>query len=279
MGCSKHGRRPCGEGLMGRKYVLDRAVDFTKPSVARMYDFYLDGHDNYPADRKACGELLQRAPARALAHTQRRFLRRAVRHLAQHHGIRQFLDIGCGFPTGTEVHHIAQDITADARVAYVDKDPMVVSHGRALLEGDGRTAVVQADLRDPDTIFHEPRLTDLIDFASPIGVLLVSVLHGVPDSDDPTGAVARIIDRLPPGSLVVISHLVTDDAHAARDVSRYMRTATDWGRVRERHEVDRYFDHLQILPPGLGDVDLWKHADHPHRTHRWIEYGGVALVP
>lgn len=266
---------------MDRKYVLDHAVDFTKPSVARMYDFYMGGNDNYPADREACGGLLERAPAKNLVHTQRRFLSQVVRHLTRHHEVRQFLDIGCGFPTGTDVHHIAQQVRDNVRVAYVDKDPMVVAHGRALLEGDGQTAVVQADLRDPVTMLREPRLAHLIDLSEPVAVLIVSVLHCVPDADDPHSAVRQTIDRLAPGSFVAISHLVSDDADAAHDVSRFMRRATDWGRVRERQEIDRFFDGLHVLSPGLGDVGLWN--DTPHMGHRrghgWIEYGGVARVP
>ncbi|MFI0990645.1 SAM-dependent methyltransferase [Streptomyces exfoliatus] len=266
---------------MARKYVLDRTADFAKPNVARMYDFYLGGHDNYPVDREACGELLLRAPAQALALAQQRFHRRAVQHLVAHHGIRQILDIGCGFPTGADAHHIAQGIARDVRVVYVDKDPMVVNHGRALLEGDGRTAVVQADLRDTDGLFGEPRLSDLIDLDRPVAVLLVSVLHCVPDDADPVGCVRRILDRLPSGSCLALSHLASEDVEAAQAVSRFMRDATEWGRVRPPHEVACFFDGLEILPPGLGDVALW-HATGAGRgaaRRGWFEHGGVARLP
>ncbi|MEV7374689.1 SAM-dependent methyltransferase [Streptomyces sp. NPDC090301] len=187
----------------------------------------------------------------------------------------------CGFPTGADVHHIAQQVSRNVRVAYVDKDPMVVAHGRALLEGDGQTAVVQADLRDPVAMLREPRLAHLIDLSQPVAVLIVSVLHCVPDADDPHNAVRQAIDRLAPGSFIAISHLASDDADAAHDVSRFMRRATDWGRVRERQEIDRFFDGLHVLSPGLGDVGLWNDTPHTgqRRGHGWIEYGGVARVP
>ncbi|MEV6357313.1 SAM-dependent methyltransferase [Streptomyces hydrogenans] len=266
---------------MDRKYVLDRTVDFTRPSVARMYDYYLGGHDNYPVDREACGALLQRVPARDLAFTQQSFHRRVVRSLVEDHGIRQILDIGCGFPTGRDTHHIAQDIAGGTRVVYVDRDPMVVNHGRALLEGDGRTAVVQADLRDTACLFGEPRLSRLLDLGRPVGVLLVSVLHCVPDSGDPEGSVRQILDRLSSGSYVAISHLASDDADAAQNVSRFMRDAADWGSVRTPSQVSRFFDGLEILAPGLGDVALWDAAGSPGKAHSrgLFEFGGVGRLP
>src|SRR5271155_1152888 len=181
-------------------------IDTTVPSTARMYDFWLGGHDNFAADRAAALKVSQVAPeAQLMAVENRGFLRRAVRYLAADAGITQFLDIGTGLPTQGNVHQVAQDINPAARIVYVDNDPMVLAHSRALKTG-GNTAVIEADLRDPAAILNHPRTLELIDFREPLAVLLVAVLHFIGVGDDPYRIVGSLYGALPPGSYVVISH-------------------------------------------------------------------------
>ncbi|MFJ8536852.1 SAM-dependent methyltransferase [Streptomyces sp. NPDC093591] len=263
---------------------LSHTIDVTRPSVARMYNYYLGGKDNYPADRQVCEQLLVHAPStQILAVNSRRFLERLIRCLALEHGVRQFLDIGSGLPTQDNVHEIAQRHAADARVIYVDNDPMVLAYGRALLEDNDRTAVIQADLRDPEAILDHPRVTDLFDLTEPVAALYVSVLHCVPDEDAPAELVRRTAARLRSGSFLAVSQLVSEDAAFRRDITGLMREWTDshWGAVRRAREVDSFFTGLDLLAPGLVDVSAWR-ADPRFgprpRTREWMEYGGVGHV-
>ncbi|MEV7383138.1 SAM-dependent methyltransferase [Streptomyces lydicus] len=257
-------------------------VDVTIPSVARMYDYYLGGKDNYAVDREACEELSKVVPStQVLAINNRRFLQRVVRWLAGEHGIRQFIDHGSGLPTQDNVHQVAQQIDPAARVVYVDNDPIVLAHGRALLEENANTAVIQADMRDTDGIFGSPEVERLIDFDQPVAALFVSVLHCIPDSDDPAGLIKRVADRLAPGSFLVVCQLVSEDAATRDFVTEFMRVQThgQWGRVRQAHELAGFLDGLEILEPGLLEVSTWKpDADIGPKqlTQEWIEYGGVA---
>ena len=185
-------------------------IDTTVPSTARMYDYWLGGHDNFAADRAAALKVSEAAPeAQLMAVENRKFLRRAVRYLAAEAGITQFLDIGTGLPTQGNVHQVAQDINPAARVVYVDNDPMVLAHSRALKTG-GNTVVIEADLRDPRAILDHPGTRKLIDFGQPLAVLLVAVLHFISDDDDPSATVAAIRDALQPGSYLVLSHVTGD---------------------------------------------------------------------
>ncbi|MEU5240500.1 SAM-dependent methyltransferase [Streptomyces lydicus] len=258
------------------------AVDVTIPSVARMYDYYLGGKDNYAVDREACEELSKVVPStQVLAINNRRFLQRVVRWLAGEHGIRQFIDHGSGLPTQDNVHQVAQRIDPAARVVYVDNDPIVLAHGRALLEENANTAVIQADMRDTDGIFGSPEVERLIDFDQPVAALFVSVLHCIPDSDDPAGLIKRVADRLAPGSFLVVCQLVSEDAATRDFVTEFMRVQThgQWGRVRQAHELAGFLEGLEIMEPGLLEVSTWKpDADIGPKqlTQEWIEYGGVA---
>ncbi|MFJ6084915.1 SAM-dependent methyltransferase [Streptomyces sp. NPDC092369] len=265
---------------------LSTKIDATVPTAARMYDHYLGGKDNYAVDRAACEELDKVVPStRALALNNRRFLQRVVRTLAGEHGIRQFLDHGSGLPTQDNVHQVAQGIDPASRVVYVDNDPMVLVHGRALLEQNERTAVIQADLRETDQIFSHPDTQRLIDFSQPVAVLFNSVFHCIPDSDTegPLSVIARVVEQLVPGSFLVMCQLVSEDPEVRKFVTDFMDQATQghWGRVREQKDVAEWFAGMEILDPGLVEVSTWRPDSEvaPRQlTQEWIEFGGVGRL-
>jgi hypothetical protein len=265
---------------------LSTEIDANVPTAARMYDHYLGGKDNYAADRAACEQLDKVVPStRALALNNRRFLQRVVRTLAADYGIRQFLDHGSGLPTQNNVHQVAQGIDPESRVVYVDNDPMVLVHGRALLEQNDRTAVIHADMRDTGTIFSHADTKRLIDFSQPVAVLFNSVFHCIPDSetDGPPAVVRRVVERLVPGSYLVMCQLVSDDPEVRDFVTNFMDQATQghWGRVREEKDVAQLFEGMDILEPGLVEVSTWRPDNEvaPRQlTQEWIEFGGVARV-
>ncbi|MFE0451295.1 SAM-dependent methyltransferase [Streptomyces sp. NPDC058914] len=266
---------------------LSTKIDATVPTAARMYDHYLGGKDNYAADRAACEELDKVVPStRALALNNRRFLQRVVRTLAQDYGIRQFLDHGSGLPTQDNVHQVAQRIDPTAHVVYVDNDPMVLVHGRALLEQDERTTVIHADMRETEAIFSHPDTERLIDFSQPAAVLFNSVFHCIPDSetDGPPAVVRRVAERLAPGSFLVMCQLVSEDPEVRDFVTNFMDQATQghWGRVRQEKDVAALFEGLEILEPGLVEVSTWRPDTEvaPRQlTQEWIEFGGVGRLP
>ncbi|WP_093802831.1 SAM-dependent methyltransferase [Streptomyces sp. Wb2n-11] len=268
-----HGGRP-----------LYASIDVTVPSVARMYDFLLGGKDSYPADQKACAQLLEQVPStKALAVNNRRFLQRVVRTLAAEYGVRQFIDHGSGLPTRDNVHQVAQRVDPSSRVVYIDNDPIVLAHGRALLEENASTAVIHADMRDTDGIFGHPDTRRLIDLSRPVAALFVSVLHCIPDDDDPAGLVRRVASRLAPGSFLVVCQLVSPDAAVREFVTDFMRENTQgrWGRVREESDVHAFLEGMDIVHPGLVEVSTWRpDSDVAPRqeTDEWTEFGGVARI-
>src|SRR5579859_7557490 len=225
-------------------------IDTTVPTTARMYDYWLGGHDNFAADRAAALKVSEAAPeAQLMAVETRRFLRRAVRYLAADAGITQFLDIGTGLPTQGNVHQVAQQVNPDARVVYVDNDPMVLAHSRAL-KTSGNTAVIEADLRDPAAILNHPRTLELVDFRKPLAVLLVAVLHFIGPDDDPYGIVGLIQDALPPGSYLVVSHaldgILRGDS-AGKVQEQYPKNVASGATLRGREEILRFFDGLELV--------------------------------
>jgi hypothetical protein len=259
-------------------------IDVSKPSIARGYDYLLGGKDHYQVDREAAEALLVIAPSsRALAVSNRRFLQRAVRCIAADEGIEQFLDHGSGLPTQDNVHQIAQRFAPGSRVVYVDKDPIVLAHGRALLAENQQTIVMTADMRDVDGILGDPGVRRLIDLDKPVAVLFVSVLHCIPDSDDPAGLVRRVMDRVAPGSCLVLSHLVSDDPESRQKITDFMLAASEgnWGRVRTAEEVESWFEGLDLLSPGLVEASQWRPDSHDRAqdTMEWIEFAGVARKP
>ena len=223
------------------------------PSTARMYDYYLGGKDNYPADRAAAERVIELMPpgmVRTSAVQNRKFLVRVVRYLTEELGVRQFLDIGTGLPTMNSVHQVAQAIAPDSRVVYVDHDPVVLAHARDLLHGNDRTAVVGQDLRDPAGILAAPELRSLLDFGQPVAVLLVAVLHFIADADDPVGLVDALMDPMPAGSCLVISHF-TADSYAQADVAaREYQNATSALHSRRRSQVLEFFRGYKLAGPG-----------------------------
>jgi hypothetical protein len=255
-------------------------IDTSVPSTARVYDYWLGGHDNFAVDRAAALAVSEVAPeAPLMAVENRKFLRRVVRYLAQA-GITQFLDIGTGLPTQGNVHQVAQEIVPDARVVYVDNDPMVLAHSRALKTG-GNTVVIEADLREPQAILDHPGTRELIDFTQPLAVLLVAVLHFLGENASPSSIVATIRDALPAGSYLVISHVTGDirsepAAMAEVEYKKIVAGAT----LRGQTEILRFFDTLDLLDPGLVQVPHWRPdgPEPPGADKVWI-LGGVGRKP
>jgi hypothetical protein len=251
-----------------------------------MYDHLLGGTDNYQVDREACEELLRLAPStRELARANRAFLVRAVRYLAQECGVRRFLDHGSGLPTRPNVHQVAQEVDPSSEVVYIDNDPVVLAHGEMMLAEDPTTtAVLNADMRDTTAIFESSAVRRLLRDEQPVAALFVSVLHCIPDSDDPWGLVRKVAEQLPPGSYLVISQLATDDAELRDSITQFMREITNdtWGQVRSISEVNRFFEGLSLLEaPRPVEVSRWRpDGDLAPRqqTEEWIEYGGVARI-
>jgi hypothetical protein len=255
------------------------------PNPARIYDYFLGGKDNFPADREVAEQVVAIAPvARDIVEDNRAFLRRVVRHLAGQAGVRQFIDLGSGLPTRGNVHEIAQAVAPDARVVYVDNDAMVVTHSRALLAGDN-TAAIEADLRDPDSVMQHPEVRELLDFDQPVALLLLAILHFVPDDQDPFGIVARFRDALPAGSYLAVSHGTRDIperpdmspeamAEMGTKVERLYQLTTASLVTRSRAQVERFFDGFDLLDPGLVEIQRWR-PDEADSLLPGGFYGGV----
>ncbi|MBE1535579.1 SAM-dependent methyltransferase [Actinomadura algeriensis] len=241
--------------------LSDLGIDPSVPSVARMYDYYLGGKDNYASDREAADRVLAAMPyVLEFTRANREFLSRAVTMLAER-GVRQFLDIGSGLPTRENTHQVAQRVAPDARVVYVDNDPIVLVHGRALLADGSRTTVLQADVLDPDAIMEHPEVRERFDFSEPIAVLMLAILHFVADDARPAEIVARLREPLAPGSHLVISHgfLGERDADKEGDVrDQYGRTGAGDIIPRTREELLGFFAGTEVLPPGLVPVSDWR---------------------
>ncbi|WP_432825093.1 SAM-dependent methyltransferase [Dactylosporangium sp. CA-092794] len=253
---------------------------------ARVYDYLLGGRDNYPVDRRAAEEGLRANPAsRVPPRENRAFLRRVVGHLAGERGVRQFLDIGTGIPTSPNVHEVAQAVAPDARVVYVDNDPIVLAHAAGLLRGapPGRTGYVDADLRDVERILASPQLRAVLDLDRPVAVVLVAIMHFVADADGPYEIVRRLLDAVPSGSYLALSHLTGDfDPDAWDRVAAIFARDGVTLRVRSRAEIARFFDGLDLLDPGLPLVTRWRPDAAVNLAATDAEvavYGGVARKP
>jgi O-methyltransferase involved in polyketide biosynthesis len=239
--------------------VKRRGLDANTPNVARIYDYWLGGKDNFAADRATAEKLSEIVPeARAAARANREFLRRAVRFLAEA-GIRQFIDLGTGLPTQANVHEVAHQIVPGARVVYVDYDPVVVVHGQALLQSDDATAIVEADVREPEKILEHHELRAMIDLDEPVAVLMVGILHFITDAEDPYGIVARFREAMAPGSCVAVCHVTADPRpQAEAPVTEIYRQTTAPMVPRSRDQVLRLFDGFDLVEPGLVYAPEWR---------------------
>lgn len=225
------------------------------PTAAGMYDYYLGGANNTAADRAAAEQIIERAPEiRDTAWANRGFLGRAVRWMAAEQGIRQFLDVGAGFPAQRSTHDVAHKVDPGIKVVYSDSDARAVARGRELLDAVPGTAAVHADLRDPDTLLSHPLTTGLINFAEPVGLLIVAVTHFIPDADDPWSLVRRYVDALAPGSFLALSAGTNDhqdERKAQRGSQVYSGSASPW-TWRTKAEIERFFEGMEIVPPYPG---------------------------
>jgi trans-aconitate methyltransferase len=259
------------------------SVDPTVPSPARVWNFWVGGKDHFEADRALAERFGQVVPQMPLiARLTRHFLTDTVSKLAAD-GIRQFLDIGTGLPTADNTHEVAQRMAPDARIVYVDNDPVVLAHARALLTSspEGKTAYLDADLRDPVKILAQAAET--LDLSQPVAVLLIAVLHFVPDSDDPYGIVRTLMDAVPSGSYLAILHAASDvgsdDMPEAE--RRYNEQASAQFNARDREHVSRFFNGLELIEPGLVNLSHWSQgtADDDSALADVAAYCGVARKP
>lgn len=255
------------------------------PNVARMYDYFLDGSHNFAVDRDLANLVEQVFPGvRDAARVNRAFLRRAVLFMVES-GIRQFLDIGSGIPSVGNVHEIAQRADPDCRVIYVDKEPVAVAHSELLLADNDRAAVIQADLRDVEDILDHPLTKSMFDFDQPIGLLMVSLLHFVPDSWDPVGILARYQDRLASGSYLVLSHGTVDGNSTAglAELVELYRDTWDPAYSRSYDEVLRLFAGFELVEPGLVGCAFWRPSGPGDASDRpevnTLLYGGAGRKP
>ncbi|HEY4452984.1 MAG TPA: SAM-dependent methyltransferase [Pseudonocardiaceae bacterium] len=266
-------------------------LDMARPNLARCYDFLLGGKDNYEVDRKFCDQLLAVAPGvRTLVRDNRAFLIRATRFLAGEAGIDQFLDLGSGLPTAENTHQTAQWINPDSRVVYVDNDPVVVAHGRALLAEDDRTRFVAADFTQPDVVLANETLRRGLDFDRPLALYHVGTLQRLEDRDRPAELMAAYLDILPRGSFVVLSHFFNPGqenpelAESALALERLFRGGSlrSGGRFRDRAEIAEFFPGMELIVPGLVVVgDWWPEGPRltPAEPARSLMLGGVAIKP
>ncbi len=267
-----------GDGTPGKMGPLP--FDTTKAHQARMYDYLLGGKDNYAVDREAADAVLKVWPDMPFTpRANRAFLGRAVRYLAGEAGIRQFLDVGAGIPTAGNVHEVAQAIAPQSRVVYADYDPIVLAHARTLLNSheSGATKYLQADLRDTGTILTEA--AEVLDFTKPVAVTLVAILHVIPDADDPHAIVATLLDAVPSGSYLAVSHMGSDliPAQTQQEMSSIGARVSQqqyWNRSRE--QVARFFAGTELVAPGLVRVEDWRpEPDSTSGSHASALWGAV----
>jgi hypothetical protein len=262
---------------------LPQEINTDVAHPARVYDYWLGGKDNFPADRALAEHIMQAIPTmRAMAQANRAFLSRAVRYLAAEAGIRQFLDIGTGIPTSPNVHEVAQAVTPDARVIYVDNDPIVLAHARALLASQdvGETAFILGDLRQPQAIVEHPALGATLDLTEPVALLMVAVLMYFRDSGDPNpyGMVATLLDRLPSGSYLAVSHPTADfDPQAMAGAVAAAEQAGVTLVPRSQAETEAFFTGLELVEPGVVPVLAWRPDEQPpaepHSAYYWAGVG------
>jgi O-methyltransferase involved in polyketide biosynthesis len=252
--------------------------DTSVAHIARVYDYLLGGKDNYEADRKAGDAAIEAYPHTVSSvRANRAFLTRVVRFLAGEAGIRQFLDIGTGIPTVGNTHEVAQSVAPEARVLYVDYDPVVLAHARALMASNpaGATNYVDADLRDTSKILE--RAAGTLDFTQPVAVMLIGILHFIGDEDQPYDIVSRLLDAVPPGSYLAISHMASDisAAQVATAKARLDEMMYQQGHYRTQAEVVRFFDGLELVEPGVVPIQKWRPDSEMEAQRAAVLWGGV----
>jgi hypothetical protein len=261
---------------------VERTIDPSVAHIARVQDYWLGGKDHFEADRLAGDEAIAQLPDMvASVRNTRAFLGRAVRFLAQEQGIRQFLDIGTGIPTSSNTHEVAQGVAPESRIVYVDNDPMVLAHARALLASrpEGACAYIDADIRGPEQI--QEAAADVLDFSQPVGVVLMAVLQFVPDADDPHGLVRRLMAAVPAGSYLVISHPAADIQAAAMAgmATRLNELMAQRVKPRTKAEVTAFFDGLDLVEPGVIRCPEWRPDQPEDAAGKSTMGGGVARKP
>jgi O-methyltransferase involved in polyketide biosynthesis len=237
-----------------------RGFDTSVPSPARMWNYWVGGKDHFAADRAAADKVMAAMPSLpAVARSVRHFLVDIVASLTVDYGIRQFLDIGTGLPTADNTHDVAQRAAPESRIVYADYDPVVLAHARALLTSspEGKTDYIQADLRDTDTILTAAAKT--LDFHKPVAVLLLAVLHFIPDEDEPYEIVRKLMDAVPSGSFLVIVHAPSDlhPDEMAEQTRLYNESGAEFMRPRSQEEILRFFTGLELIGPGLAALYAW----------------------
>jgi hypothetical protein len=259
-----------------------RALAMDRPHSARVWNYWLGGKDCYQVDRELGDKVARLVPGIVeSARADRDFLNRAVHHLGEQKGIRQYLDIGTGLPTMENTHEVAQRIAPESRIVYVDHDPMVLSHARALLTSapEGATDYIDADLREPEKILAAAAKT--LDFDKPIALMLLAVVHLIVDDDEAYGLVRRLMAALPPGSHLVLTHACTDAPTTRTAVQAYNESAIPTEiKGRSKSEIAAFFENLTLIPPGIVPCPDWHPTPTPQRTpHEVMTYCGVATKP
>jgi len=259
-------------------------IDTSVPQSARVYDYWLGGKDNFPADR-AMGEAIaaQVPTIRNQVRAQRTFLARTVRYLVREAGIRQFLDVGTGIPTAGNVHEVAQEFAPESRVLYVDNDPIVLAHSRALIPStpQGRVAFILADLREPEAILGDPTLAETLDLTQPVGLVLIGIMHHLRDDNDPRRIVATLVDALASGSYLVLSQTTPDfNPEAMRGLAAVSEQGGIPNVPRTFAETEPFFSGLELVEPGLVPIAAWRPDPGIQQDPRSVYvYGGAARKP
>lgn len=245
--------------------------DVSKPSIARTYDYLLGGKDNFAVDRAFGDKFINDLPgSRQIAPDNRGALVRAVREIISNTPVRQFIDLGSGLPTADNVHQVAQRFSPEAKVVYVDNDPIVLAHGRALLAENEHTSVIQADLRNPKAIFDNTETQRLIDFDRPLAVIFSATLHHVNDDEDPAALVRFWYDRIPSGSYVFISHFRSENDPRSQELEQVLQGSLGRGRWRTDEQILALFgDGFTIVEPGLVPAVQWRNPDAPDEITDW----------
>jgi hypothetical protein len=257
-------------------------VPLDRPNVARMYDYFLGGGHNFAVDREAAEQLIKLYPdLPKVSRANRALLRRAVRYLVDQ-GINQFLDIGSGIPTAGNVHEVAQRANPDAHVVYVDVEPVAVAHSQAILQGVPNTVAIQGDARRPGDVINHPEVQAQLDWRQPIGVLLLALLHFVPDDADAANIVRSLREAMPSGSYLVITHATTEqiDESGRQRVEQLYQKATSPFHFRTRDQIAQFFEGLELVEPGLVYIPLWRPegeddllVDQPARSNGYVAVG------